>query len=318
MPLVVELRNVNDGSPLGGAWVSFTVIAGGGSLSATGVLTDDSGRAGTVFTLGPYRGTNTVEVSALGYTATFNAVAGSPVNLPDPLLRAVIEKTLHKVSGEPISQAEMATLTYTERGSWSLGISDLTGLEFAINFTHLDLNDNSLTDISALAELTMLTQLALGNNSIADISPLAGLTTLEWLVLNNNSVSDISALAGLTKLTDLALGTNSIADISPLAESIALEQLLLGNNAISNISPVSELANLKLVYLEDNNIKDISPLTGLVHLKAVRLAGNSVSDLSPLVKNQGLGDGTEIDVRKNPLSYPSIHVHIPNLAGERR
>ena len=126
MPLVVELRNVNDGSPLGGAWVSFTVIAGGGSLSATGVLTDDSGRAGTVFTLGPYRGTNTVEVSALGYTATFNAVAGSPVNLPDPLLRAVIEKTLHKVSGEPISQAEMATLTYTERGSWSLGISDLT------------------------------------------------------------------------------------------------------------------------------------------------------------------------------------------------
>ena len=269
MPLVVELRNVNDGSPLGGAWVSFTVIAGGGRLSATGVLTDDSGRAGTVFTLGPYRGTNTVEVSALGYTATFNAVAGSPVNLPDPLLRAVIEKTLHKVSGEPISQAEMATLTYTERGSWSLGISDLTGLEFAINFTHLDLNDNSLTDISALAELTMLTQLALGNSSIADISPLA--------------------------------------------ESIALEQLLLGNNAISNISPVSELANLKLVYLEDNNIKDISPLTGLVHLKAVRLAGNSVSDLSPLVKNQGLGDGTEIDVRKNPLSYPSIHVHIPIL-----
>ena len=115
----------------------------------TGVLTDDSGRAGTVFTLGPYRGTNTVEVSALGYSATFNAVAGSPVNLPDPLLRAVIEKTLDKVSGEPISQAEMATLTYTERGSWSLGISDLTGLEFAINFTHLDLNDNSLTDISA-------------------------------------------------------------------------------------------------------------------------------------------------------------------------
>ena len=30
----------------------------------------------------------------LGYTATFNAVAGSPVNLPAPLLRAVIEKTL--------------------------------------------------------------------------------------------------------------------------------------------------------------------------------------------------------------------------------
>ena len=128
-----------------------------------------------------------MEVSALGFSTTFNAVAGSPVNLPDQRLRAAIEKALKKSSGESISQAEMATLTYTERGSWSSGISELTGLEYAINFTHLDLGDNSLTDISELAELTKLIQLALGNNSIVDISRLAGLSALEWLVLNNPS-----------------------------------------------------------------------------------------------------------------------------------
>ena len=293
VPLIVELRNVNDGSAYEGVWVSFAVTAGGGRVSETGDVTDKDGRGQTVLTLGPHRGTNTVEVSALGYTETFHAVTGSPVDLPDPLLRAVIERMLYKSPGTPISQAEMATLTYTPRGSWSLGISDLTGLEFAVNFTHLDLGDNSLTDISALAELTKLIQLALGNNSIVDISPLAGLSTLEWLVLDNNSVSDILALERLAKLTDLVLGNNSISDISPLAKLTALEQLVLRNNTIS----------------------DISPLTRLVHLKTVQLAGNSVSDLSPLVENQALNGGAQIDVRNNPLSYPSIQVHIPTLQG---
>ena len=293
VPLIVELRNVNDGSPYEEVWVSFTVTEGGGRLSETEALTDDFGRADTFFTLGPHPGTNTVEASALGYTTTFNAVAGPPVNVPDSFFRSAIARTLNKVTGELISQAEMATLTYTARGFWGLGISDLTGLEFAINLTYLDLGDNSLTDISPLTQLTKLTQLA----------------------LDNNSVADISALAWLTKLTQLTLANNSIVDILPLARLTSLEQLLLGNNAISDISPIAELTNLKLVYLEDNNIKDVSPLTGLVHLKAVHLAGNSVSDLSPLTESQGLEDGTQINIRRNPLSYPSIKVHIPILQG---
>ncbi len=291
VPLSVELRNLNDGSPYEGVWVSFTVTAGGGRLSETQALTDDYGRAVTVFTLGPHLGRNTVEASALGYTTTFNAVAGAPVRLADPLLRSAISRTLDKISGEPISQAEMATLTYTSRRFWSLGISNLGGLELAINLTYLDLGNNSLTDISALIELTKLTRLALDSNLVSDISPLTG----------------------LTKLTQLTLANNSIEDISPLATLTALEQLLLGNNAISDISPIAKLTNLKLVYLGNNSIKDVSPLTRLVHLKAVQLAGNSVSDLSPLAESQGLEDGTQIDIRKNPLSYPSIKVHIPTL-----
>ena len=291
VPLVVELRNVNDGSPYEDVWVSFSVTAGGGRVSETGDLTDKNGRAQTEFTLGPHRGTNTVEVSALGFSTTFNVVAGSPVNLRDSRLRTAIENTLEKESGVPISQAEMATLIGTEPGSWSLGISDLTGLEFAFNFTHLDLSENSISDISPLENLSGLIQLSLRSNSIVDISSLAGLSALELLILDNNSVSDISALADLTKLADLGLDSNSIADISPLAELTALKQLVLGNNLIS----------------------DLSPLTDLTGLTAVQLSGNNISDLSPLAENQGLGNGTEIDVRENPLSYPSIHTHIPSL-----
>ena len=43
------------------------------------------------------------------------------------------------------------------------------------------------------------------------------------------------------------------------------------------------------------------------------LYNNSISDISPLVANTGLGDEDTVDVRWNPLSYQSIHTHIPIL-----
>ena len=95
------------------------------------------------------------------------------VNIPDPNLRAAIEKTLDKASGATITTADMAKLT--ELVAEDANISDLTGLEAAINLTRLDLWTNNISDISAVARLTNLTSLNLNHNSIADISPLAGL-----------------------------------------------------------------------------------------------------------------------------------------------
>ncbi len=269
LPFIVELRDVNTGLARPGVWVSFSVTAGGGNLSTTGVSTLDNGRAMSTLTLGPNLGPNTVNASALGFTVTFNASAGQPVEIPDPNLRIVVEKSLEKVSGELISQADMASLTYTNVGTWSVGIIDLTGIQFAVNFTHLDLS----------------------RNSIADISLLAGLINLEQLALHENSISNLLPLAGLTKMTWLALANNTIEDISPLAE----------------------LTNLTSLYLQANKISDVSPLTELTNLRKLQLTGNNISDLTPLVFNSGLGNGDEINLRENLLSYVSIKSHIPTL-----
>ena len=63
--------------------------------------------------------------------------AAQTVNIPDPNLRAAIAAELGKASGDPITTSDMAALTsLTARES---NISDLTGLEHAINLTSLDL-----------------------------------------------------------------------------------------------------------------------------------------------------------------------------------
>ena len=167
LPFVIEYRDPNDGSTRAGILVTFGVTAGGGMLSAAAAFTDFSGRAESTLTLGPNLGTNTAEVSAGGFKTSFNAKARPPVNIPNSNLRTAIEQILGKQPGELIAPDDMETLTTNERGTWSVGISDLTGLEFAVNLTHLDLSNNLISDISPLAGLTKLKTLDLSGNSLS-------------------------------------------------------------------------------------------------------------------------------------------------------
>ena len=277
-PLVVQVRDENL-STLEGISVTFTITAGDGTLSVTRTTTDENGRAEGTLTLGPNQGTNTVSVSAAGMegTVTFTAVAGAPVDIPDPNLRAAIAKARGRAPGTPIAPSDMAGLARLE--ARNANISDLTGLEHAIHLSSLNLSRE--------------------------------LVGGKWV--NSNSVSNLSPLSGLTSLTDLWLENNAITDISPVAGLINLSVLQLGGNTITDISALSSLVNLTVLAFWDNNVTDISPLAGLTRLTALWLDYNTISDLSPLVANTGLGSGDRVYVRGNPLSYQSIHTHIPTL-----
>ena len=64
-PFVVEVQD-EDGEPLAGHRVTFSVTAGGGSLSETSAAADEDGRAETTLTLGSERGVNSVRASVTG------------------------------------------------------------------------------------------------------------------------------------------------------------------------------------------------------------------------------------------------------------
>ncbi len=345
-PFVIEVR-AESLSVLERIVVTFTVTAGDGTLSVTHTTTDKNGRAKSTLTLGPNQGTNTVSVSAAGIEGpvTFNAVAEAAVDIPDANLRTSIETALHKSPGATITTSEMKTLTNLDASN--ANISDLTGLEFATNLTELHLGaewveaertwktSNSVLNLSPLAGLTNLKRLDLRGNNIANISHLARLTNLTWLELWDNRISDLSPLSELTNLTELTLGGNSISNLSPLAGLPNLATLLLQSNSSSNLSPLAGLTNLTRLGLAGNGISDLSPLAGLTNLATLGLHGNGISDLSPLagltnltkvvlrynrisdlsslVANMGLGNGGTVKVQGNPLSYQSIHTHIPAL-----
>ena len=117
------------------------------------------------------------------------------VAISDMNLRAVIEDSLGKARGAPITREDMSHLTRVSAGS--ANISDLTGLEFATNLLSLYLYNNSISDVSVLSGLTNLTYLRLENNSITNLSPLVANTGLgsgdqDQVDVQNNPLSTTS------------------------------------------------------------------------------------------------------------------------------
>ena len=196
---------------------------------------------------------------------------------------------------------------------WHNNISDLSPLSGLTNLTWLPLYGNNISDVSPLSGLNNLTSLSLYFNNISDVSALSGLTNLTWLYLLNNRISNVSPLSGLTNLTWLNLAENEISDLSPLSGLINLTNLNLWDNNISDLSALSGFLNLTELVLGENNISDVSPLAGLINLTRLNLRKNRIADLSPLAANSGLAQGTEVDVRDNPLNAISYSIHVPAL-----
>ena len=146
--------------------------------------------------------------------------------MPDPALREAVRETLELPAGVPLTKDHMQELDiFIAEGR---GISDLTGLEFAINLREADFGDNSITDLRPLANLIHLAELGLPENRISDISPLAGLPNLLQLIISLNPISDLSPLAGLPKFRKLiarGIWTTDFSSLEGLGFNIFADEI---------------------------------------------------------------------------------------------
>ena len=134
--------------------------------------------------------------------------------MPDPNLREVIRETLELDDGEPLTQQSMESLSRVlliQRRE----ISDITGLEFAINVKELYIYGNPISDLNPIANLQLIA-LNAGGCRITDVSPLKNMTTLEYLYLHFNQINDLTPILSLKNLKELALLGNPISDFTIL------------------------------------------------------------------------------------------------------
>lgn len=238
--------------------------------------------------------------------------AESPVDIPDPHLKAAIERTLWVSDPTPTDMLELTELSCVE--DWDeqgQGIKSLTGLEYARNLRTLKLRFNLFSDVSALSGLTNLTSLELSQNHISDVSPLSGLTRLTYLNLHANSISDLSPLANMTGLRTLVIRFNKISDLSPLSRMAHLRELDLGCNQISGLSDLSCLAELSDLQLWNNSVADVSPLRTLNSLRTLDLSCNQVGDVSTLGRLASLRD---VDLTSNRIRDISALCSLKSLS----
>ena len=241
------------------------------------------------------------------------AAAGpsDPVHFADANLEAAVVAKLAELGVyPPLTEADMLALTTLSANS--LGITDLTGLEYATNLQYLSLYYNQLTDVSPLAALTSLQELKLSHNQLTDVSPLAGLTSLRELNLGDNQLTDVSPLAGMTSLQHVDLAYNQLTDVSGLAGLTSLETLYLQVNQLTDILPLAGMTSLQWLDLYSNDtITDVSSLAGMTSLVWLGLAENQLTDISPLA---GLTNLEYLGLTRNPLDQAAYCVWLDVIA----
>ena len=256
-----------------------------------------------------------------------------PGVIPDANLHAVIAEALGKPPGSAITEAEIARLTRLDADE--MGISDLTGLEYATRLERIEFRHNSISDLSPLAGLIRLNNIKLRGNRITDVSPLADLTNVDWLGLEENMITDLSPLEDLIKLNGIGISGNPVSDVSPLASLISLEGVAAWSTPISDFSPLARLPRLRWIEfgndrsvtkmpslkglrtlrrleIRGTSISDLSPLTELTQLDWLELVDNLISDVSPLVKLKNL---ETLNLDANLISDASSLVQLTGLGG---
>jgi len=223
-----------------------------------------------------------------------------PVYFADVNLQSAVEEELGITDPTP---TDMLNLTYLDASN--RGISDLTGIEWAVNLQDIRMGKNSITDISPIDGLTNLQIIYCNDNSVNDINPVSNLTNLKTINFDRNdnisdisylgnlsslnhvsfqtnNITDMSVVSGLTDLTYLALSGNNISDPSAVGILTNLTSLGLGYNQISDISIVADMYGLTFLYLYGNQLSDISPISNLTDLTFLNIGANQISDISHL------------------------------------
>jgi Leucine-rich repeat (LRR) protein len=93
------------------------------------------------------------------------------------------------LDGSEADLEEIELLIERLRASSTEHFFDLTGLEYAVNLTELDLYGHPITDLSPLQTLTKLSDLTMMRCRVRDIEPISSLPELSRLDLTINPLS---------------------------------------------------------------------------------------------------------------------------------
>lgn len=226
------------------------------------------------------------------------------VSIPDEQLAAAIREALNLSSGQAVTRAALSKLTTL--APLNAPVTDLTGLEYAVNLETLALPRGDIQDLTPLKGLTRLWSVDLSENSIDDISPLKGLTQLKAVLIQSNYLN-LSNGTQAKKQVDqwLADGvtvvyepqnTTSIQVVEGSGARIDRENNYVSGIALqTDVSKINTLldAGAGTLQVVDKNGKPVSSGKLATGMQVQALSGGKVYDtLTVVIYGDVNGDGT--------------------------
>ncbi|MDU1414904.1 MAG: hypothetical protein E6929_19080, partial [Clostridium sp.] len=151
-----------------------------------------------------------------------NTRSGTIVNIPDPNLKAYLNKLLKQLSTSDITQDQLLSITSLNLSN--LGIRSLEGLQYCTNMTGIVANNTPISDLTPLKNLTKFRYLEFDNNEISDLTPLKEIgkklfvTGSQCRVVNQKITAKPAKLVGNTVTVDNIV-KNAVGALVPPIES---------------------------------------------------------------------------------------------------
>ncbi len=172
-----------------------------------------------------------------------------------------------------ITEDQLKSITKFSYGIFPSGITNVDGLEYLTNLTHLEITSSNISSIN-VSKNTALDTLILNNNNLSriDVSANTSLTTLD---LSNSDLINID-LSQNTALTSLNLSNNYLRSIN-VSKNTALEYLNLDQNQVGSID-LSQNTSLKSLSLEQVYLRSID-LSHNIALEYLNMPFNYLSNI---------------------------------------
>ena len=198
----------------------------------------------------------------------------------DEILENHIREELGIPTGD-ITSTDMLELYYITISK--LGVTNLTGLEYALELIEFSLLRENVESLEPLKNLNNLERLSLHYNVIENLPiQFSKDVNLNHVSIVNTPIEDASFLSHMTNVEHLTMTDASLEDISSVKNLTNVTQLNVRGNEIKDISALEGKDNLEILNLQSNEVSDVSSLTGLKKLYDLVLSFNPIYNLKPL------------------------------------
>lgn len=199
--------------------------------------------------------------------------------------------TAHDIPGADYAfLAEMPHLKNLSLAGCSLSSDALKYIGGCTELETLDLSNCGISNISALSTLNQLKVLNLDDNSINNLTALGKCSSLEELHICRNAVTALTPLASLSNLKILDVSLNSIDTIAPIIKCTSLSELNVSDNKLTDLEGIGSLKNLTSLIASKNEIESVEGIEKCTKLEVFNLANNLLVDISGLANIKTLTD----------------------------
>ena len=224
--------------------------------------------------------------------ATVSVTASDEVVvIRDSVLEAIIREKIGKPEGD-ILASDMANLYSLNINCEDTPVTQLDGLEYAVNLYDFSYRYGELKSLSPIANCQTLFYLTVSYSTVDEATADFNTPALERVNFIDTNISDFTFLRNAAAMTSVSFVRCDITSIAFLANIEGLVDVDLSENNISDISPLSGKIQMTRVGLDKNEIADLDALASCIELNDINISYNHVTNLEPIMQLPALNQLT--------------------------